>query len=233
LGLRVKTFRRQGLVGIELPDEGMGFQKVQLGSRSSLAEQRAQIAQAPGAMMQGLLRGTFQCLDRMLLGEREQAAQDPHADGPALGDHRLGPTTRVGADQPSAIQQIIQTVLDHVSVRRMQVIGIGGELAGLSPRVDGDDFPTLIKDSDQARLPPRPYLAAHILWRHRMGTEEKEERAKAWFRNHESDTSEDDRKPSANVERFRRSHPFYSVAERAKGFHLATLRQVWRSEWFQ
>jgi hypothetical protein len=66
--------------------------------------------------------------------------QDPCANGTALLHHRLGPTAGVRADQPGAVQQIIQTVLDGVPVWGMLMVGIGGELPRFGQGMDGDDF---------------------------------------------------------------------------------------------
>ena len=144
----------------------MRFQKVQLRRRGGLFEQGAQVAQAPGAVMQGFLRRLFQGFDRMLLRQRQQAMQDPGADGAALLHHRLGPTAGVRANQPRPIQQMIQTLLDDVAVRRMQMVRIGGELARFGQRMHGNDFPALIEHPQQPGLPARPDLPAHILRRH-------------------------------------------------------------------
>ena len=146
----------------------MCFQKVQLRRRGGLFQQRAQVAQAPGAMMQGFLGSTFQRGDRMFAGQRQQAVQDPDADGTALLHHRLGPTAGVHADQPCAIQQIIQTLLNDAPVRGMQMVRVGGELARFGQRMDGDDFPALVEHPHQPGLPAHPDLPPDILRRHRV-----------------------------------------------------------------
>ena len=144
----------------------MRFQKVQLRRRGGLFEQGAQIAQAPGAVMQGGLGRLFQGFDRMLLRQRQQAIQNPDADGATLLHHRLGPTAGLHANQPRPIQQMLQTLLDDVAVRRMQMVRIGGELAWFGQRMHGNDLPALIEHPQHPRLPTRPDLPAHILWRH-------------------------------------------------------------------
>ena len=65
------------LIGVEAADERMGFQKVQLRRWPGQFQQRTQVTQSPCAMMQGFLRGGFQRLDGMFLGQRQQAVQDP------------------------------------------------------------------------------------------------------------------------------------------------------------
>jgi hypothetical protein len=72
------------------------------------------------------------------------------------------------ANQPGAIQQVIQTLLNNVAVRGVQMAGIGGELPGLGQHMDGDNFAALVEHSHQPGLPPRPHLPTHILWRHRI-----------------------------------------------------------------
>jgi len=146
----------------------MRFQKVQLRCRPGLVQQGAQVAQAPRAMMQRYLGGAFQGGYGMFAGQRQQAVQDPYADGTALLRHRLGPTAGVHTDQPGAIQQIIQTVLDDVPVRGMQMVRIGGELSRFGQRMDGDDFPALVEHPHQSGLPARPDLPPDILRRHRV-----------------------------------------------------------------
>src|SRR6267378_6950777 len=167
-GCGSKTIRDTVLVGVEAADQWVGFQKVQLGRWPGLFQQGAQVAQPPRAMMQGFLRRAFQRLDRMFLGQRQQAVQDPCTDGTALLDHRLGPTAGVRTDQPGAIQQVIQAVLDDVAVRGLQMVGIGGELSRFGQRMNGDDFPPLIEDAHQPGLPSRPDLATDILRGHRV-----------------------------------------------------------------
>ena len=146
----------------------MRFQKVQLRCWPGLFQQGAQVAQAPGAMMQRDLGGAFQGGYGMFTGQRQQAVQDPYADGTALLRHRLGPTAGVRADQPGAIQQIIQTVLDDVPVWGMQMVRIGGELSRLGQRMNGDDFPALVEHPHQPGLPACPDRAADILRGHRI-----------------------------------------------------------------
>ena len=88
------------LVGIEAADDRMCIQKVQLRRGGGMFEQRAQITQPPRAMMQSFVGSTFQCFDRMFLRQRQQAMQNPDADGTALLHHRLSPTAGMHANQP-------------------------------------------------------------------------------------------------------------------------------------
>ena len=118
--------------------------------------------------MQGFLGGVFQRLDRMFLRQRQQAVQDPDANGAALLDHPFGPTAGVRANQPGAIQQISLAVFDDAPIRGMQMVPIRGELPRFDPHMDGDDFPPLVEHAHQPGLPARPDLAAHILRRHRI-----------------------------------------------------------------
>ena len=53
--------------------------------------------------MQGGLRRSFQCLDRMLLRQRQQPMQNAGANRAALLDHRFGPTARLHANQARPI----------------------------------------------------------------------------------------------------------------------------------
>ena len=109
---------------------GCVSKKVQLRRRAGLFHQRAQVAQAPRAVMQGFLGGAFQRLDRMLLRQRQQAVQDPDANGTALLDHPFSPTAGVCANQPRAIQQISLAMFDDPPIRGMQMVRIRGELPG-------------------------------------------------------------------------------------------------------
>ena len=77
------------LVGVEAADERMRFQKVQLRCRSGLVQQGTQVAQAPRAMMQRNLGGAFQGGYGMFAGQRQQAVQDPDADGTAIASAQL------------------------------------------------------------------------------------------------------------------------------------------------
>ena len=133
------------LVVIEAADNRMCIQKVQLRRGGDLLEQRAQITQPPRAMMQSFLRSTFQCFDRMLLGQRQQAMQNSDADRTALLHHRLSPTAGMHANQPCPIQQMIQTLLDDLAVRRMQMGWVGGEFARFGQHMNGNDFPALVE----------------------------------------------------------------------------------------
>jgi len=74
----------------------------------------------------------------------------------------------VRTDQPGAIQQIIQTVLDDVPVLGMQMVRISGELPRFGQRMDGDDFPALVEHPHQPGLPTCPDLPPDILRRHRI-----------------------------------------------------------------
>lgn len=104
----------------------------------------------------------------MLASQRQQAVQNPDADGTALLRHRLRPTAGVRADQPGAIQQIIQTMLDDVPVRGMQMVRIGDELSRFGQRMDGDDFPALVEHPHQPGLPACLDLPPDILRQHRV-----------------------------------------------------------------
>ena len=69
------------LIGVEAADERVRFQKVQLRRSPSRFEQRAQVVQVPRAVVQRFLGRAFQCLGGMLLRQRQQAVQDPDANG--------------------------------------------------------------------------------------------------------------------------------------------------------
>ena len=71
--------------------------------------------------MQGFLGSAFQRGHGMFAGQGQQAMQHSRADRAALLHHRFGPTAGVLANQPGAIQQVIQTLLDNVAVRRVQM----------------------------------------------------------------------------------------------------------------
>ena len=115
---------------------GCVSKKVQLRRWPGLFQQRAQVAQAPGAVMQGFLGGAFQRLDGVLLRQRQQAVQDPDANGTALLDHPFSPTASVRADQPGAIQQISLAMFDDPPIRGMQMVPIRGELPRFDPHMN-------------------------------------------------------------------------------------------------
>ena len=71
--------------------------------------------------------------------------QYPDADGAALLDHSFRPRPSLFANQPGAIQQVIQIMLNDVPKRGMLVQWVGGELAWFGPGVQGDLFPALTK----------------------------------------------------------------------------------------
>jgi len=70
--------------------------------------------------------------------------QDSDAYGTALLDHAFRPRPGLFANQPGAIQQVIQIVLNDVPKRGMLVQWVGGELAWFGPGVQGDLFPALV-----------------------------------------------------------------------------------------
>src|SRR5688572_21251236 len=94
--------------------------------------------------------------------------QHSRADGATLPHHRFGPTPGVFANHSGAIQQVIEVVLNDVSIPRMQMLRVGGKSAGFGLGVKRNLFATLIEDADQLRIPPHPYLSPDILWRHRI-----------------------------------------------------------------
>src|SRR5580692_11681687 len=48
----------------------------------------------------------------------------------------------------------------------MEMVWICGKLPWFGQCMNSDDFPALIEDAHQPRLPTRPHLATHILWWH-------------------------------------------------------------------
>jgi len=57
------------------------------------------------------------------------------ADGTALLNHGLSPSASVLANQPGAIQKVIQALLDDAVVGRVQMVRIGGELPRLGEHI--------------------------------------------------------------------------------------------------
>ena len=88
-----------------LPDERMLFQEGQL-SRRSVVEQCAQIAQTPGAVVNGLPAGCFQFGHGMFFGQRQKPVQNADGQRTALLEHLLGPGAGVWADEPGAIHRV-------------------------------------------------------------------------------------------------------------------------------
>ena len=57
----------------EIADEGMGLQKIDLDDWLAVLRQAPHVAQPPKSEMHGAAAGPFECGDRMLAREREQA----------------------------------------------------------------------------------------------------------------------------------------------------------------
>ena len=64
----------------EIADEGMGLQKIDLNDLLAVLRQAPHVAQPPKSEMHGAAAGPFECGDRMLSREREQALQDGSAE---------------------------------------------------------------------------------------------------------------------------------------------------------
>ena len=92
----------------------MGLQKIDLNDLLAVLRQAPHVAQPPKSEMHGAAAGPFECGDRMLSREREQALQDTHTEGPALRQEALGPRAAVGAEQPAAFAQVVGAGLDHL-----------------------------------------------------------------------------------------------------------------------
>ena len=67
--------------------------------------------------MQSLFSSAFQRRHGMFARQGQQTMQDSDADGTALLNHAFGPRSGLFANQPGAIQQVIQIMLNDVPIR--------------------------------------------------------------------------------------------------------------------
>jgi hypothetical protein len=146
----------------------MGFQEIDLHHVGGLVEQALEVAQPPGAVVRGGLRGRFQRGDGMFFGQVEQTQQHAQSGRPAGLVHGFGPSAGQRTHQPALIQQMFDAALDHVALAAVQVGRIGGELPRFSRRVQGDLLPPQVVNPHQPGFVPDPDLAADVFGRHRI-----------------------------------------------------------------
>src|ERR1019366_547447 len=141
----------------------MRFQKIDLDHVLFLLQEPAQVLEAPGAAVHRHSGGLLDALDRVFFGETEQALEHAQAVGSPLGVDRFGPSTGVGAHQLATFEEVVGTALDDTALVRMNMRVIGGELALLDPRMDGNHLHALVENAQDARLGPDPKSAAEEL----------------------------------------------------------------------
>src|SRR6185295_4366641 len=92
------------VVSFQVADQRVCFQKGQLRARRA-EQQLAQIPQAPGSVLDGLLAGALQLGHRMLFRQAQQSVQHTNGLRAARSKHLLGPSAGVFADESRAIQK--------------------------------------------------------------------------------------------------------------------------------
>lgn len=131
-------------------------------------EQRADRAQAVGAVGPGHVAGAFDGVGGMAVGQVEQPLQ--HADpfhAPRL-QHGLGPAQTARTQATDLAQQPGRAPLHAADLGAGDVRRLRAEATRFVPDMQGDLLQALVEDPHQAPVPAGPHLPAQVLRRHRV-----------------------------------------------------------------
>src|SRR6266567_672114 len=168
LGSRAETDRHQIVIGFQVADERVSFDKGELFLSHGPGQQFPQVSQMPSAMSQGQLAGLVELRGGMFLGQCQESLQDAQAFSAALLVKGFGPCARALAQQPAAVQDPIGPSFDQRAFMVVDVSWIGFELSGLLAHMDGDDLHALVEQANYFGIPARPDFSSQLLRRNRV-----------------------------------------------------------------